>query len=94
MIETLIMIDFRLTIRTIQQLTPQASSFYKACVENLDEVEDTLIQKVHFEFKLLEKDRKFLELRSPSDDEFTRISYLGHIRFNSDSKAGDGRKFC
>ena len=70
MIETLATTDFRLTFRTMKRLIPQSESRSKWPEENLDENEDTPIQKVYFEFSGLREDEEFLEMRSTSDGEF------------------------
>ena len=67
MIETLAATDFRLTFRTMHRLIKQAESHSEAYAENLDESEDTSIQKVYFEFKVLEEDESFLEVRYTSN---------------------------
>ena len=67
MIETLAETDFRLTFRTMHRLIKQAESHSEAYAENLDESEDTSRQKVYFEFKVLEEDESFLEVRYTSN---------------------------
>ena len=70
MIETLAATGFRLTFRTMHRLSKQAESSSKASVENLDKGKNTSIQKVYFEFKLLQEDELFLEVRFTSEGEY------------------------
>ena len=70
MIETLATTNFSLTFRTMKRLIPQAESRSKWHEDNLDESENTLIQKVCGGFTGLKEDRRFLDMRSASDGQY------------------------
>ena len=62
--------DFTLTFKTMHRIIRQGRSRSKWYVANLDENIDTSIQKVHFEFMLMEEAEKFIEVRSTSEEGF------------------------
>ena len=69
MIETVATTDYRLTFRTMKRLIAQAESRSK-WHENLDEGENTPIQKVYGGFTGLKEDGRFLEMRFASDGQY------------------------
>ena len=70
LIDMLASTDFRLTFTTMQRRNPYIGSRSNWHEQNLDESEDTSIQKVYFEYRWLSEDGLFPEVRSTGEQEF------------------------
>ena len=80
MIKTLSETDFRLTYRTLQQLTLQAGSPSKLHGVNLNKIDDALTRKVSIGIFGMLEDGTFLEVSSPGLEAFQDV----HVRHISD----------